>query len=189
MVERGEPAGADARQSRTVRIAQRYLIPAFVVTLVIFLRDRAFASVAARIQMSPLIRFGKGSVIKPYAIIQTAGGRVVFGANCAISSFCCVGSSYADIIAGDNVRIGPHVYISGTTRNYRRKDRLIVEQGFADKGIRIGSDVLIGAHSVLVDGCEIGDGAVIGVGSVVTGKIPPYAVVFGVPAKVIYWRR
>ena len=175
--------------SSLTRIVQRYLIPAFVVTLILFLRDRAFASFSAKVQFSPLIRFGRGSVIKPFAIVQTTGGRVVFGRNCAISSFCCVGSSYADIIAGDNVRIGPHVYISATSRNYRRKDKLIVEQGFADKGVRIGSDVLIGAHSVLVDGCEIGDGAVIGVGSVVTGKIPPYAVVFGVPAKVIYWRR
>jgi acetyltransferase-like isoleucine patch superfamily enzyme len=81
------------------------------------------------------------------------------------------------------------VSIIGSTRRYGRKDQLIVDQGFQRRGVRIGNDVLIGSHAVLLDGCEIGEGAVIGVSSVVTGKVPPYSVVFGSPAKVIFWRR
>ena len=176
-------------QGGFARIAQRYLIPSHIISLFFFIRDRALVSSSSRVQFTSRVRLGKGSVVKPFAVIQTSGGKVEFGTNCAVSSFCYVGSSYADIIVGDNVRIGPHVVLSGSTRNYRRKDKLITEQGFADKGIRIGNDVFIGAHSVLVDGCEIGDGAVIGVGSVVTGKVAPYAIVFGTPAKVIFWRR
>lgn len=171
------------------RTAQRYLLPNFAVTLLIYLRDKAIVSMASRIQYSPLVRLGKGSVVKPYSIIQTSGGKVIFGKNCAISSFNHIAAGRADLIVGDNVRTGSHVTIVATTREYRRKDKLIIEQGYADKGIRIGNDVLIGTHAVLVDGCEIGDGAVIGMNSVVNGKVPPYSIVFGIPAKVIFWRR
>lgn len=167
------------------RTLGRYLMPRFVASLVFYLRDRAIVSTSSFVQFSKLVKLGKGTVVKPFAIVQSSGGRVVFGRNCAISSFNWIAAGEADVIVGDHVRIGAHVAIIGTTRSYRRKDQLIVEQGYADRGIRIGSDVLIGARSVLLDGCEVGDGAVIGAGSVVKGKIPPYAVVFGAAAEVV----
>lgn len=172
-----------------LRTLQRYLVPKPLATLLIWLRDRAVVSFSARVQFTELVRFGRASVVKPLSIVQTSGGRIRFGSHCAIGSFNHIAAGQADIIAGDYVRTGPHVTMVATTREYRRRDQRIVEQGYADKGIRIGNDVLIGAGAVLVDGCEIGDGAVIGVHSVVTGKVPPYAVVFGAPAKVIFWRK
>ena len=54
--------------------------------------------------------------------------------------------------------------------------------------INIGNDVWIGTHSVVLSGAQISDGAVVAAGSVVTGFVPPYAVVGGVPAKVIKYR-
>lgn len=54
--------------------------------------------------------------------------------------------------------------------------------------IEIGNDVWIGIHAIILDGVKIGDGAVIGAGSVVTKDVPPYAVVGGVPAKLIKYR-
>jgi acetyltransferase-like isoleucine patch superfamily enzyme len=171
------------------RIAQRYLVPSLFSSLIIFWRDGALVSFSSKVQFSSLIRFGKGSVVKSYSVIQTSGGRVRFGRNCAIGSFNLIAAGSADVVAGDHVRLGSHVVVMATNRQYRRKDKLIIEQGFSDKGVRIGDDVLIGARAVLLDGCEIGDGAVIGVGSIVSGKVPAYAVVFGAPAKVVYWRR
>jgi acetyltransferase-like isoleucine patch superfamily enzyme len=170
------------------RTLGRYLIPRVVVSLIIYLRDRALVSASSNVQLSKLLRLGKGSVVKPYTIMQTSGGRISFGRNCAIGSFNHIAAGQADIIAGDDVRLGPHVTIVATTRQYRKKDQRIVEQGYADRGIRIGNDVLIGAGAILVDGCQIGDGAVIGVGSIVTGKVAPYSVVFGSPTRVIFWR-
>ncbi len=171
-----------------MRWLQRYGFPSVLTSLVLLLRDRALVSARTRVQLSGRIRFGRGSVVKSYSVVQTSGGRIRFGRDCAIGSFNHIAAGQADVLAGDHVRLGPHVSIIGTSREYRRKDRRIVEQGFADRGIRIGNDVLVGAGAILVDGCEIGDGAVIGVGSVVTGRIPPYAVVFGAPARVISWR-
>lgn len=54
--------------------------------------------------------------------------------------------------------------------------------------VRIGNDVWIGSHVALKPGITIGDGACIGTGSIVTKDVPPYAIVAGVPAKVINYR-
>ena len=52
----------------------------------------------------------------------------------------------------------------------------------------IGNDVWIGANAVILSGVTIGDGAIIGSSAVVTRDVPPYAIVAGVPAKVIKYR-
>jgi tetrahydrodipicolinate N-succinyltransferase len=54
--------------------------------------------------------------------------------------------------------------------------------------IMIGNDVWIGAGALILSGVTIGDGAIVGAGSVVTHDVPPYAVVGGVPAKIIRFR-
>lgn len=53
------------------------------------------------------------------------------------------------------------------------------------KGINIGHDVWIGMNAVILPGVKIGNGAIIGAGSVVSHDIPDYAVVGGVPAELI----
>lgn len=49
----------------------------------------------------------------------------------------------------------------------------------------VGNDVWIGSHALIMDGVKIGDGAIIAAGAVVTKNIEPYAIVGGVPAKLI----
>lgn len=56
------------------------------------------------------------------------------------------------------------------------------------KMTEIGNDVWIGDHAVIMGGVKIGDGAIVAAGAVVTKDVPPYAIVGGVPAKVIKYR-
>ena len=54
--------------------------------------------------------------------------------------------------------------------------------------VRIGADVWIGHGAIVMPGVTIGDGAAIGSGAVVTRDVPPYAIVVGVPARVLRYR-
>jgi acetyltransferase-like isoleucine patch superfamily enzyme len=164
---------------------RRHLVPAFVVSLYHWIRSRAKVSPLARVQFGDEISLGAGTVVKPFAIVQSSGGRVVFGRSCAISSFVHVSTGTGDVIAGDFVRVAPHCTLVGVTKEVRSKDTLIKDQPESQaRGIEIGDDVLIGAGVVVLPGSRIGRGAVIGAGSVVTGIVPEYAIVTGIPARV-----
>lgn len=61
-----------------------------------------------------------------------------------------------------------------------------IRDAWDNKGdIVIGNDVWIGYEAVIMSGVKIGDGAIIGTRAVVTKDVPPYAIVGGVPAKLI----
>ncbi len=66
------------------------------------------------------------------------------------------------------------------------------EAKYADEtkkySIIIGNDVWIGDSALLMSGVTIGDGAIVAAGAVVTKDVPPYAIVGGVPAKIIRYR-
>lgn len=65
-----------------------------------------------------------------------------------------------------------------------KRDSDITSKG----AILLGNDVWIGAHSVILSGAKIGHGAIIAANSVVKGEVPPYAIVGGVPSKIIKYR-
>ena len=65
------------------RTAARYLIPSLVATPIIYWRDGAMVSFSSKVQLSTGVRLGKGTVVKRFSIVQTTGGRVTFGRNCA----------------------------------------------------------------------------------------------------------
>ena len=56
------------------------------------------------------------------------------------------------------------------------------------KPTRIGNDVLIGTNVTILDGVRISDGVVVAAGAVVVADVPPYAIVGGVPARILKYR-
>lgn len=66
----------------------------------------------------------------------------------------------------------------------------VTEERFGElkEPIRVGNDCWIGSRSLVVGGVTIADGAVVLAGAVVTKDVPPYAVVGGVPARVVRYR-
>ena len=168
---------------------RRYAVPSFFVSAYHFFRSRALISWSARVQFSNRITFGRRCVVKPFAVIQSSGGTVSFGLECAISSFDHFSTGEGDIVVGDHVRFAPNCTIVGGTKQVSDRNKLIVDQPeVRPNGIIIGDDVLIGAGSVILPASKIGRGAVIGAGSVVNGDIPEYAIVAGAPAKIIGYR-
>ena len=66
----------------------------------------------------------------------------------------------------------------------------MIDQGFSKtRPITIGDDVWIGSRVIILGGVNVGNGAVIGAGSVVTHDVPPYSVVGGNPARIIKSRK
>ncbi|XBB98971.1 CatB-related O-acetyltransferase [Streptococcus thermophilus] len=62
------------------------------------------------------------------------------------------------------------------------------KEGVSKGNIIVDDDVWIGFRSTILSGVHIGQGAIVAAGSVVTKDVPPYAIVGGVPAKVIKYR-
>lgn len=103
------------------------------------------------------------------------------GPFCSIASYCCIGGGAHPT----NLLSSSPVFYEG--RNAFRKHFSKIEFEEA-KPVNIGADVWIGEKVFIKDGIKIGVGAVVGAQSIVTHDVPPYAIVGGVPAKIIRYR-
>jgi acetyltransferase-like isoleucine patch superfamily enzyme len=65
------------------------------------------------------------------------------------------------------------------------KGSFIKEQGYSHSPVKLGKDVWLGAHVVVLPGCELSDGVIVGSNSVVTSSIEAEHIAVGVPAKTI----
>lgn len=116
-----------------------------------------------------------------------SGKEIQIGKNSGLGVDCCV---RGPLIIGDDVMMGRWCNIITNSHDTSRTDVPMNRQGSKPKKIVvIGSDVWIGNRVIILPGVKIGNGVIIGAGSVVTKDIPDYAVVGGVPAKIIKYRK
>jgi sugar O-acyltransferase (sialic acid O-acetyltransferase NeuD family) len=102
---------------------------------------------------------GEGTVVFHGAIVQAnavVGHHVIVNTGAQVDHDCMI---------GDYVHLAPSVTLCGT--------------------VQVGEGTLIGAGATVIPGIKIGKWAVVGAGAVVTTDVPDYAVVVGVPSKVI----
>ena len=86
---------------------------------------------------------------------------------------------------GDHVLMAQNITLTPYSHIFDDPDSNIITQGGHSKKVVIGRDSYIGMRSTIMYSGDIGEGSVIGAGSVVVKPIPPYSVAVGCPAKVI----
>lgn len=98
----------------------------------------------------------------------------------------CEIGKYTSIGPGCRIGLGVHPIDQVSTSPYFYNDHVFKKRNPNDfTVVIIGHDVWIGANALIMGGVNIGDGAVIGAGAVVTKDVEPYSVVVGVPAKEV----
>ena len=108
------------------------------------------------------------------------GKNITIGKNVFINA-CCRFQDQGGIEIGDGSLIGHNTTIATLNHDFNPQKRANI----TPKKVKIGKNVWIGSDSTILPGVHIGDGAIIGAGSVVTKDIPARTIAVGNPARVI----
>lgn len=144
---------------------------------VVFVKDNRFVTDFTRgaIEVGDRVVFGRHTILE--------GRGIKIGSDVTLNNYCHVMSEKKVEIGADTL-VAPHCFITDYDHAFRGSVPMR-KQGVAAKPVKIGRNVWVGAHSVILKGVAIGDGAVIAAGSVVTRSVPRNSVAAGVPARVI----
>lgn len=116
-------------------------------------------------------------ILEDYCRIQDHMNFISYKGKLHVKKYAAIGAGCI-IIPGDHVpTVGVPQYLAG---------KLHIND--VDGEITVGEDAWVGAGTILLSHCSIGRGAVVAAGAVVSKPVPPYAVVAGVPAKIIATR-
>lgn len=137
----------------------------------------------ANMRLADGVRLGKG------CHLYAESGTLEFGEDTALSPGVTVDASGGLIRLGKQVAVGPGTVLRASNHRFDSLDRPIMLQGHSYGEILIEDDVWIAANCTITPGTRIGRGAVIGAGAVVTRDVEPFAIVGGVPARVIGSRK
>lgn len=129
------------------------------------------------------IVIGDGVVLQDLVMLSSERGSLVIGDK----TFVGVGSQ---LVALESIEIGSNSLIAayGVIRDANHgmlRDLPMSEQSLVSAPIEIGDDVWLGSHVVVTAGSKIGKGVVVGANAVVTGRLLPYTVAVGIPARPI----
>jgi len=132
------------------------------------------------------IKIGKGSTIHMWANFfdpsnVTVGDDTIIGDHAFLDG-------RASLSIGNHVDIASSVMIYNSEHNINENDFAVIEK-VIHEGVEIGDYVFIGPRAIILPGVKIGKGAVVGAGAVVTKDVPEFAIVGGVPAKIIGERK
>lgn len=137
-----------------------------------------------------LAKIGKHTNIHSTAVLREAQ-HITIGEHCLINHNNLIQagkSEYGSITIGNYVHTGVNVMFMAFNHGFYTTEIPTKEQDYMDASIVVEDDVWIGGGSIILSGVTIGKGAIIAAGAVVNKDVPPYAIVGGVPAKVLKYR-
>lgn len=135
-------------------------------------------------------KIGKGSKVHATVILRQ-GRNIEIGEGCLINHNNVLQAGKVDgkIKIGNYVHTGANVMMIAFNHGFDTREIPTIKQDYYDGDITIGDDVWIGGGSIILAGVSIGKGAIIAGGAVVNKDVPEYAIVGGVPAKIINYRK
>ena len=136
----------------------------------------------AELLVQMLAEVGEGATIEPPFLANWGGAHLHVGRNFYANMGLTLVDD-ADIFIGDDVLLGPHVTLC--TGTHPDSPHLRAAGAQYNRPIHIGNRVWVGAGAIVLPGVRIGDGSVIGAGSVVTRDVPSDVVAVGNPCRVL----
>jgi len=135
-----------------------------------------------RIIVGRWVHLGSGTVLRCHEGTLRIGDKCVFGQNNTINC-------HLDVEIGAECIVADSVYIGDFDHRADSTSVPIRHQGLVKSPVIIESDVWLGVKSTVLRGSVVGKGAVVGANALVRGAVPEFAIVGGVPARVIADRR
>ena len=145
------------------------------------------------LKLTPIgIEYGSISIagkceISRGAVIKSYGGKVTLNENVFLGEYVII-YGHGGVEIGPNTLVAMHTCIVSSNHTVPGTEELIRSKPDILLPVRIGKDVWIGAGCKILGGVTIGDGCVVGAGSVVNKDLPPYSISAGSPAKVMKYR-
>ncbi|GAB6038000.1 DapH/DapD/GlmU-related protein [Fundidesulfovibrio butyratiphilus] len=139
----------------------------------------------AEIILGECTRVMRGAYLCSYVSNARPGEGIVTGASCWIGVNAVLASGQGGLTLGREVLVGPGAVLVTGDHDFADPSVSAADRAYTGRPIRVGDNVWIGAGAVVLGGADIGQGSVVAAGAVVTGRVDPYTVVGGVPAKVL----
>lgn len=146
------------------------------------LGDRVFLAEGAHIACESLT-MGDRSFVAAGCVLRD---RITIGNDCSLNPYVVMAGK---VTLGDGVRVAQFAAFYGFNHRFESLTDPIWVQGLTEVGIVVEDDVWVGTHVVICDGVTVGAHSVLAAGAIVTMDVPPWSVVGGVPAHVLYDRR
>ncbi|MHC4887924.1 MAG: acyltransferase, partial [Planctomycetota bacterium] len=139
-------------------------------------------TVGRNVRLGDYVRLGKDVYLGTWPT-----GKFVVGDNSYIGRWSII-LAHESVVIGSDCLIAPGCHITDVNHGIAPGE-LIRKQRLVSKPVRIGNDVWVGVGSSILPGVTIGNSAVIGARSVVTHDVPDGAIVAGVPARILRYRK
>lgn len=157
--------------------------------LIEFLRDRFWGFFMKR----AMGKCGSNVMIKPSTSVFKGVSNFYFEGDLKIARYAVIYSTNANVIIGKKVDVAPYLKIISGNHRIDKVGHFMFNNDYPkkpenDRDVVIEGDNWLGINVTILAGVTIGRGAIVSAGAVVSKSCPPYAIIGGVPSKILKYR-